>query len=550
MEAGMIDRVWHVDELEREPMTGSAPGSALVAMHFLLTALRRRWPVWVGLGCAGMLLGLVWAVTLPTASVGTVTLFLAHDPGADSAQAQSTDLSLLRTRSLATDVIERLDLPMAPEEFQESVVAVPASTNVLVLELTGPDDMAAVEQARALADAYLSFRARQAGSQLEALTRGYQERITALRQQGQDLSRQYGEIAASGPGNEEQLSALLNKQAQLATEIESAQQSIDDAKLKSESVIESSYVLDPASAKPPSSRLKRVVLAMATGTIGASAVGIGLVLAAALTSNRLRRREEVAQALEAPVRISVRGRLRPSWWPGQKVRLPAAGLETLIDALEREASRPPKASLATAGTLPPTHLAVATVDTGPVGELVIARLAARLSANGLDVFVVDLTEAGGLQAALDRTLDEPEGAYPGRRPVVHRPSRAQSLSHGPLGRRAPIAEEPASIQPWRRAWEEADASLALAEVEPAVGADHVRSWADEVIVLVAAGRSSAERLRTTGELIRSAGLRLLFAMMVGTDRTDESPGLGDAAPGFWSAEGGAVSAPAHGRHSL
>src|SRR3954451_8743568 len=104
----MSDHAWRVDELEQEALLPVSHSAALVTLHFLLTALRRRWPVWVGLGCTGMLLGMMWAIHSPPASVGTVTLMLAHDPGANSQEAQSTDLSLLRTRTLAANVVERL----------------------------------------------------------------------------------------------------------------------------------------------------------------------------------------------------------------------------------------------------------------------------------------------------------------------------------------------------------------------------------------------------------------------------------------------------------
>jgi hypothetical protein len=79
--------------------------------------------------------------------------------------------------------------------------------------------------------------------------------------------------------------------------------------------------------------------------------------------------------------------------------------------------------------------------------------------------------------------------------------------------------------------------LTLAEVDPAVGVDHLRSWTGRVVLLVTAGRSSAERLRTTSELIRSAGMQLLFAMIVGADGSDESSGrpekLGDQSGDLW-----------------
>jgi hypothetical protein len=82
--------------------------------------------------------------------------------------------------------------------------------------------------------------------------------------------------------------------------------------------------------------------------------------------------------------------------------------------------------------------------------------------------------------------------------------------------------------PWRAVWDTADVILTLAEVEPALGVEHLRSWTDEVVLLVTAGRSSAERLRTTAELFRTSEVPLTFAMMTGADTTDQSLGLPDS----------------------
>ncbi len=512
---------WQTDELEEEAPVATPTSPALVTLHFLLTALKRRWRVWVGLGCVGMLLGLAWTLASPPASVGTVTLLLAHDPAVDRQQAMATDVSLLRTRTLAAEVVEELDLDMTPEAFQQSVVSLPESTEVLVLEVTGPGERAAVERARAFGDAYLAFRTSQMRSQLDALTSGYQDRIASLRARSQALRRQYNELRRDGLGNGNQASALVARQAEIRTEIASAQRSIRDASLKAESVIEASYVLDPAAGKPRPSPLKPLILAMASGLIGASALGIGLVLTSALLSNRLRLREEVALALDAPVRVGV-GPLRPrrSWPTFRHKQNPTDALRLLVDAVEQQVTHGSRA-----GKSGPARLALACVDNREAGRLVMEELVARLSTADLAVFVLDLTTTGGLAATLTDTKVESESGTSRRRLVVHRPDRLPSLVQGPTATMPGPRTELPENEPWGDAWKRADVVLALVEVDPAVGLEHLASWVDETVVLVTAGRSSAERLRTTRELIRAAGLGLPYALMINADRTDETLGL-------------------------
>jgi hypothetical protein len=48
-----------------------------------------------------------------------------------------------------------------------------------------------------------------------------------------------------------------------------------------------------------------------------------------------------------------------------------------------------------------------------------------------------------------------------------------------------------------------------------------------VVFLVTAGASSAEKLRTTADLVRSANLTADFAILLGAHRNDESSGVPD-----------------------
>ena len=70
-------------------------------------------------------------------------------------------------------------------------------------------------------------------------------------------------------------------------------------------MIGGSKVLDPASPVPPHSRLKHLLLYAGGGLIIGLILGMGIVVLRALLSDRLRRRDDVAHALGAPVKLSV-----------------------------------------------------------------------------------------------------------------------------------------------------------------------------------------------------------------------------------------------------
>ncbi|MGN6576025.1 MAG: hypothetical protein ACTHKG_10065 [Nocardioides sp.] len=516
----MSETSWRIEDLDQEPLAVTSSSPALVTLHFLLTALKRRRRLWVGLGCSGLLLGLAWTLIAPPKSVGTVSLMLAHETSADPGLAMSTDVSLLQTRTLAAAVVEKLNLHMTPEEFQQTITGAAVTTDVLVLEVTGPDNATAVKRTRATSAAYLSFRASQLRSQLEALNRGYEKRLGALRAEAADLRREYSELDANTSADYERASALVNRRVQVTNEIESIQRSINDATLKTNSIIDASYVLDPAASKPQPSRVRPLLLAMISGLIGGTAVGIGLVLTAALLSDRLRLRQEVALALGAPVRVGV-GSLRPKRFHRlrRKHRDPSTALDLLVDALDQQVARPSRTRKSR-----PTRLALAIADNPEAGQLVMEHLVARLNAQGLSVVVFDLSTSGALKGLLTDGDDQHDGEV-GSGPTVHRPDRVPSLWHGPAVFPAATARPGTATAAAGSPRPRADVELALVEVDPALGFEHLAAFVDEVVVLVTAGRSSAERLRTIGELIRAAGLRLPFALLVEAEQTDESLGL-------------------------
>ena len=129
------------------------------------------------------------------------------------------------------------------------------------------------------------------------------------------LTSQYDQLVAGGPGTQSEAAAVLTSRSQLTSEIGEIQQQIQEASLKTHAIVNASNVIDPASVMPQSG-LKRAVLVVGSGLIAGLALGVALVLFPAITSDKLRRRDEVAEAVGAPVRVSV-GSVAGGWrpWP-------------------------------------------------------------------------------------------------------------------------------------------------------------------------------------------------------------------------------------------
>ena len=512
----MMTSAWHIEEAV--PQSGAQPGSpALVSLRFLVDALRRRWRTWVGAGVVGLLLAAAWTIMVPASTVGTVTLLLAHEPGSDPAAAMSTDVSLLRTRTVAATVIDNLGLDMTPEAFQQSVVATPVTSQVMVLDVLAPDAASAKKRASTLASTFLAFRSAQLQARSDSLIKGLKGRVTGLQDQVDALTAEYDRQTALGPTGQSQAAAALTQRSQLNAEISTLQENIENTSLQSDSLLIASHVLDPASTIVPSG-LKRTVLALSSGLIGGLALGIGVVLFSALTSDRLRRRDEVALALGVPVRVSV-GELRGHRvLPFTKPRLRERELAVLVHALET----------ALPDEEEPGRLIIASVDNIEDGQAVTAALGSGLAVAGTSTLLVDLSESGGLGEALADALDRAEAGSEVP-PMVLRPDGVPHLASGPFGVPAGTTGLVSEDDPRRVAWNTARVVLTLTSIDPGNGVDELATWGDRVVILVTAGRCSAERLRTAAELVRMAGLELVFAVMVGSDRTDESLGLPDTA---------------------
>ncbi len=144
----------------------------------------------------------------------------------------------------------------------------------------------------------------------------------------------------------------------------------------------------------------------------------------------------------------------------------------------------------------------------------VAAAALEMHGQGRPVDLVDLSEGGGLSSAVDELA--PGDAA--ERPRVHRPAVIPSLTTGPDDLEAAKGGGSLSLG-------DTGICLILADLDPRIGADHLAAWTDRVLVTVTAGRSSVDRIRTTGDLLRAAGVHLTGAVLIRSLADDASPGV-------------------------
>lgn len=503
-------------DVDEETSPGERNSPVLVSLHFLRAALRRHPAIFVLSPLVGLLLACGALLAFPPAHAAKASLVLPSDPQVDPTRAMATNVSLLQTETLASRTVAGLGLAMGPDDFNSTITIQAEGNDLLTLTLTAPTDAEAVRRLDGLTRTFLAFRGEQLSFQSKVLIGGINERIDGLKDQVDGLTAQIDSLANATGTSAARIQEVATQRAALQSRIETLQQQVEDETLKNSSIVASSRLLDPAAAVPGRA-LRSTALTLVSGLVGGTALGWGSVMFLAVTSDRLRRRADVATVLGSPVGVSVRRtdplplavRPLPFLAPIRRRRLSERA--RLAEAL--------KAELFASGK--PSRLVVARADGRDEVGHAVAQLARDLVASGRDVTVVDVTEQGSrvLRTALPL-------ADPGAPPVL-RPAGTPALASRP--------EELSAVGAWvgsedTPAPDLADVVITLADLEPAVGAAHLRSWAGRAVISLCAGGASAERLRTVADQVRAAGMDIPFAALLRTDEMDDSPAEPATAP--------------------
>jgi capsular polysaccharide biosynthesis protein len=530
----LAGQLWNFDEFgPDEDHVAADLATGLTSAAFIRAALRRSARLLCILGAVGFLAGAGVFVARPPAYQASATVLLTTNPDEQPSNAMLDNQAIGQSDTIAGRALGLLRLKENAASFAKDYMVTAVTGRVLEFTARATSSAAAVQQANALAKAFLGFQATLLEAQGRAVNASLQRQISQAQQRLSALDAEISQVRAepASDARRDKLENLASIRAGESNALNVFKQSDlgnqASTRITTSTIVQGSRVLD--AARPiPESRAKLMITYVATGLIVGLALGAGIVVIRALVSDRLRRRDDIVRALGAPVRLSV-GRIRADRWQLARRGLDAGkwgrNVARVVSHLDRFAPARSRGSAA---------LAVVPTDDPGVAALAMVSLAASRAERGMRVAVADLwpgAPAARLLNAAKPGVHRVSAA--GAELVVLVPDQHDIAPSGPFARprRSPPTPE---AEPLAAAAAQADLLLTLAHLDPAVGGDHLPGWAPTAVAVVTAGRSSATRIHAVGEMIRLAGAELVSAVLIGADKTDESIGT---APGHVLAGG-------------
>jgi capsular polysaccharide biosynthesis protein len=513
-----------IDERPAAEPPGDEYSAGLPSWHIITAAIRRGAGLLVITAVLGLVIGTGLYVKHASYQAST-SVVLVPNPTEIPTDAILTDVALAQSHTVAALAVRDLGLQESASSFLASYKVISVTDRVLTITLSAPTSSAAVSRAHAVATAFLQYRAQQFRVQEQQTLTALQQQVAQAKQQIATLNREIGQLTAqpATPARQARLSVLQQQRLEAQTQLPALQQAVTSnqvtTRMTTTQLIQGSQILDAAAPSPPG-RFKHIALYIGGGLAAGLLLGLAIVIIRALVSDRLRRRDDVAQALDVPVRLSVTGRLTGHGLAAAS----RPGIQRIATYLRE--------LLPQQGTQP-AALAVVAVDDLRTPAVSLVSLALACARDGQHVVLADLCPGTPAARLLKQRRPgigtaEAEGA----RLVVAVPGNQTAT--GPLPR--PGTPGPPPAPDLAQACADADVLLTLVQLDPALGGEHLATWARTVVVTVTAARSSWTKIHAVGEMTRLAGTPPVSAVLLEADPADESLGAAHAAPGPVPAE--------------
>jgi capsular polysaccharide biosynthesis protein len=474
------------------------------------------------LAIVGVLLGIGAFIKAPPAYKAQTSVLITYATGDNPSMEQFDNQAIAQSHSVAKLAMDKLGIKQSLGSFAASYSVTIVTERIMQITASAPSASGALSRASAVATVFLQYKAHQEEVAQAATLNAMQLELAQDRQRIDSLDTQIIRVQSEPrtPAQQATLTKLMNQKSQAANLEGTLEGTIAETQTGSGLLtsVKGSIVLDPA-ALVPYSKTKYLVSYALYGLVGALVLAVGIIVIRVLVSDKLRRRDDVAQAIGAQVGLSV-GPITLS----RKLPPSRLGLKTAADPdIQRIA-----AYLRGAASVKDGHqaLAVVPVDRPDVAAISLVALAIYYAQDGRNVLLADLSsgmpaatllghKSPGIgtvrirQASLTLAVPFPEEFDPSA-PGNHKHALAQ---------RSKLGDEA------RDAYASADVVLTLGTLDAARGGDYLATWADNAVAFVTAGRSSWTSIQAAGEMVRLAGMSLVSAVLVGTDKSDKTLGL-------------------------
>lgn len=494
-------------------------GAGLVSLGVIGAALRRGMRIWCAIGVIGLLVGSAVYLKFPMPYKAMTSVLLVDNPNVDPTAAAATNEALAQNSIVAAGVVRQLGLRQTPSGFLGSYTVTAGTGAALTITASGPSSSEAVRRASAIAAQFLKFRDQYALTQQQQTDTQLDQQVSQAQQHLDSVNTRLSQASSQSDINRLRAestvaSSTLQQVQQYAVQAKAT------ARTNAQAIIRGSLVID-AAAPVKRSVFSSGALYAVIGLIGGVVLGMAIVIIGAITSSRLRRRDDIAFAFGAPVRLSVgplRGGPGLPGLPGLPGR--AAGRQRDLDRVVRYLrTAVPGSSRGPAG------LAVVAVDDVRTVARVVVALASSTAARQKKVVLADLS--AGAHAARLLGIDGPgisAVSADGAQVMVVVPAPSDVAPIGPLGSHASPEGYARADESVIAACAGADLVLTLATLDPAFGGEHLATWATDAVAVVTAGESTAVRIHAVGEMVRLAGARLGSVVVLDAEKKDEGIG--------------------------
>ena len=494
----------------------SAPG--LASLGFITAAVRRGAWFLFAMAVAGLLVGSGQYVMHPHQYQASASVLVTLSPYDNPQTAAVDNQAMAETRSVAGLAVHELGLQQSASSFLSSYTATYVTGRLLTITANASSANQALLQATAVANAFLKFRTEDLQAQQHLVLQSLDQQVAQAEQLVTSIGAQ---ISQASSATQSQISRLRAEQTNATATLASLRSAVNGNQTTTQpaltSALKNSQLLSVAPI--PHSHLKALFSDALIGLIIGLVLGLAIVIVRALVSDRLRQRDDIAYALDAPVKLSVPSLHAHRWLPALPGRAAKRDLymRRVVAHLERALPRSPQGL---------GGLAIVAVDNAPIVARAVTAVATSCASQGHQVIAADLSQGAHMAHLLG--LKGPgahEVSQDGANFVVTVPDPDDAAPVGPLRAVTSPGRPGHAGDSLAASYASADLLLTLVTLDPAIGGDYLATWATNAVVMVSAGQSSAERVHGVGEMIRLAGARLDSAVLIGADKSDESLGL-------------------------